>query len=63
MIQRIKDFFTPRKKKTTLKYSGLSDFMLNATPEEKIEIITKAAQSANDDQQKVFEDARLKVRG
>ena len=55
MIQRFKTFFTIKKSKISPHYSGLSDFMLNATPEEKNKIITQAARQANEDQHELVE--------
>jgi len=42
-------------------YEGLSDFFLRAPVDEKKKIIEKAAHKANEDQNKVFNEARLKV--
>lgn len=50
-----------RTEKKTKEYSGISDFLLNASDAEKKEVITEAAKRANDDQLKVFNAARLKM--
>jgi len=42
-------------------YEGLSDFFLRAPVDEKKKIIEKAAHKANEDQSKVFNEARLKA--
>ncbi len=44
------------------EYTGLSDFLLRASPQEKKEIISEAARRANEDQFKVFTKARLTVK-
>ena len=53
-----------KRKEATLKkeYTGLSDFFLHATTEEKKRIIAQTASEANEDQLKTFEAARLKVK-
>lgn len=62
MIQKIKNLFNKRRGKIDPKYKGLSDFMLNATPEERIKIMTEAARRANEDQFRVFQEAnKLRV--
>lgn len=61
MIQKILNLFMPKTHKIAQKYSGLSDFMLNATPEEQKQVFTQAAQKANEDQMKVFREAQLKT--
>lgn len=49
------------RKRSVSKYTGLSDFLLHASPDEKKKIITEAARRANEDQFKVFIKARLRV--
>lgn len=40
------------------KNDGLSDFLLNASPEEQIRILTKVAHQANRDQQEMVERSK-----
>ena len=61
MIDLIGKIFNRRKSERVTKYSGFSDFLLRASPEEKKRIFTKAAQKANEDQSKVFSDAEFKI--
>ena len=44
-----------KEKYITKKYKGLSDFMINAPLEAKIQIFTEAAQRATKEQKKVLE--------
>lgn len=61
MIRAIKRFFMQERKRSVSKYTGLSDFLLHASPDEKKKIITEAARRANEDQFKIFIKARLRV--
>lgn len=61
MIGAIAKFFMLKNKSDAVKYAGLSDFLLRATPDEKNRIIAEATRRANEDQSKVFNKARLKV--
>jgi hypothetical protein len=45
------------EKTSVVEYSGLSDFLLHASPEKKIAVFTEAARRANEDQRKTFERA------
>lgn len=42
-------------------YEGLSDFFLRAPVDEKKKVIETAAHKANEDQNRVFNEARLKA--
>lgn len=59
MIETIKSLF---RGKRTIEYAGLSDFLLRASPDEKKKVIAEAAHKANEDQLKMFNKARLKIR-
>ena len=61
MITAIKNFFGG-KKSEAVEYTGLADFFLHASSNEKKKVITEAARKANDDQLKVFNEALLKTR-
>ncbi len=43
------------------KYDGFSDFFLRASEAEKKAVFTEVAHKANEDQQKTFREAKLKV--
>lgn len=43
------------------KYDGFSDFFLRASKKEKEAVFTEVAHKANEDQQKTFREAKLKV--
>jgi len=54
MIDMIKNIFKRKNKGNDSEYTGLSDFLLRASPEEKKKIITEAARRANSDQLEIF---------
>lgn len=60
MINKITKFFKGEKEKTA-KYGGFSDFFIHAPREAKEKVIAEAAHKANEDQLKVFNEARVKV--
>jgi len=60
MIHQITSFFTRKKGKATT-YSGFSDFFMHAPKEAKEKVIAEAARKANEDQLKIFNEARMKV--
>ena len=47
--------------KREVKYNFFSDFFLHATEQKKEEVLKEAARRANEDQMRVFEEARLKA--
>lgn len=49
-----------RSKPTSKEYSGVADFMINASMEEKISVFRKAAQKANEDQRQILKKAKSK---
>lgn len=49
------------KRKTAI-YEGLADFFLHAPVDEKKKVIKEAAHKANEDQLKVYKEARLKTK-
>lgn len=57
MINKIKQLFKKKEVLKPEKYTGLSDFFLNASTTEKKEVIREAAKRANEDQLKVFNKA------
>jgi hypothetical protein len=61
MIQRLKHIFK-RKEIEPRENQGFSDFFLNASLDEKKRMIKEAAIGANEDQLKVFEAAKNKLR-
>ena len=61
MIKAIRSIFKGEGKKNISDYAGFSDFFLRASDEEKKKVITEAAKKANEDQLKVFHNARLKA--
>jgi len=61
MIDKIKNIFKREKTETHKKYEGFSDFFTHASPEEQINVLTEAARRANEDQLKVFNEAKMKV--
>jgi hypothetical protein len=60
MINKITQFFKGNKEENH-KYKGLSDFFRHAPKETKEKVIAEAARRANEDQLKVFNDARVKM--
>lgn len=62
MINFFRGIFKGRSNDIAKKYSGFSDFFLNASEEEKKRVITEAARKANEDQLRVFNEARLKMK-
>lgn len=50
-------------KKETKTSGGLADFLLHAPTREKMEIFTKAAEKANEDQRATFERSRFAQAG
>ena len=49
------------KKEPKVKENGnFAEFFLHATPKEKIEVFTKAAQLANEDQRKLMEEVKAR---
>jgi hypothetical protein len=61
MIKTLTNLFRGKIEESTA-YEGLSDFFLRAPVEEKKKVIIEAARKANEDQHKVFKEARLKVK-
>lgn len=60
MIKKITEFFKGKKEENT-KYSGFSDFFKHAPKGAKERVIAEAARKANEDQLKVFNEARIKT--
>jgi hypothetical protein len=60
MIKLIKSLFKPKNK--VKEYSGVADFLLHASEEEKIKMFMEAARKSNEDQLKVFNEAQLKTK-
>ncbi len=61
MINKIKNLFKRKKREDPKKYEGLSDFFMHAPRAEQMEVFTEAARRANEDQMKIFQEARMKV--
>ena len=62
MIKTLSRFFGIKKAAKTSDYEGFADFFLRASSEEKERVIREAARKANNDQFKVFTEARLKAK-
>lgn len=60
MIQAIKNIFK-KKNDELAEYKGMADFFLRAPDDLKKKVMTEAARRANEDQMKVFQEARLKT--
>ncbi len=58
---RLLEFFR-KTKKIEKKSSKFSDFFLYASEDKKQEVFKEAARRANEDQRKVFEISRLKIK-
>ncbi len=62
MMQKLKNLiFRDKKIEGLEKYSGVSDFFLHASDDEKKRVMNEAARKANEDQLKVFRAAKLKA--
>lgn len=44
------------------QYKGLADFLLHAPADEQKKVIKDVAHKSNEDQLKIFQDARMKVK-
>ncbi|GEM_PF-859846 len=62
MRNLLTSLFAGKTKGSTPTYEGLSDFFLRAPVDEKKKVIKEAAHKANEDQLKVFKEARLKTK-
>jgi len=61
MINKLKNLFKGRKTEEPKKYEGLSDFFMHAPADEQKKVFAEAARRANEDQMKIFQEARMKV--
>jgi len=61
MINKITQFFKGNNKGEATEYNGFSDFFRHAPKEAKERVIAEAARKSNEDQLKVFNEARVKV--
>ncbi|PIQ68422.1 MAG: hypothetical protein COV91_04110 [Candidatus Taylorbacteria bacterium CG11_big_fil_rev_8_21_14_0_20_46_11] len=61
MKSLIKRIFKRNNGTVAREYKGFSDFFLRASDEEKNMVFTEAARKANEDQQRTFREAKLKV--
>ena len=61
MMNKLRNLFRGRKESDLKKYEGLSDFFMHAPADEQKKVFTEAARRANEDQMKVFQEARMKV--
>jgi len=61
MFTKVLNIF--KKPKKTEKYTGFSDFFLNASPKEIEAVVKEAAHKSNEDQQETFRKSQLKIRG
>lgn len=62
MMDKIKAIFKRGKVKGISDYSGMSDFLMHAPEEKKMEVVREAARLANEDQMRTFNKARLKIK-
>lgn len=60
MIKMLKNIFK-RKNDELAEYKGVADFFLRAPDDLKKKVMTEAARRANEDQSKIFREARMKV--
>ncbi len=61
MINKLKKLFKGKEIEGPEKYKGLSDFFMRAPADEQKKVFTEAARRANEDQSKIFREARMKV--
>ncbi len=63
MIKKITSFFKSKKSPRNEEYSGFSDFFLRASHDEKKRVMIEAAKKSNEDQFKIFTEARVRTKG
>lgn len=56
-LNKITNIF--KRNKSATKYSGLEDFFLRASDDEKQKVFTEVAKKANEDQRELFRRANL----
>ncbi len=61
MIKRIKKLFRGKNPHRISDYSGLSDFLIHAPEGERLAVLRRAAQLANEEQLRTFEKAGSKA--
>lgn len=61
MMDKIKNLFKNKKAEEVKKYTSASDFFMHAPADEQKKVFTEAARRANEDQMKIFQEARMKV--
>ncbi len=61
MLNVFRNLFKKEKPKEIREYTGLSDFFVHASSDEKKTVIREAACKANEDQLKIFRAAKLKT--
>jgi hypothetical protein len=61
MLKLLKSIFKGKETKGPEKYKGLSDFFMHAPVDEQKKVFTEAARMANEDQSKIFREARMKA--
>ncbi len=61
MIKLLKSIFKGKETEGPEKYKGLSDFFMRASADEQKKVFTEAARRANEDQSKIFREAKMKV--
>ncbi len=62
MISKLKNFFKGKRTEEPKKSEGLSDFFLHAPVDEQKQVFAEAARRSNEDQMKIFQEARMKVK-
>lgn len=61
MMKLLKSIFKGKETEGPEKYKGLSDFFMHAPADEQKKVFTEAARRANEDQSKIFREAKMKV--
>ena len=61
MMKLLKSIFKRKETKGPEKYKGLSDFFMHAPADEQKKVFTEVAHKANEDQSRIFREARMKV--
>ncbi len=60
MMNKLKNLFK-KKNDELAEYKGVADFFLRAPDDLKKKVVAEAARRANEDQMKIFQEARMKV--
>lgn len=61
MINKFRNIFKKREALATKRYDSISGFFMHASKNEQKKVLTEAARLANEDQLRVFNEAKAKA--